>query len=58
MPLGQNAKFGYGIKGGLEVGRKFINNVKICSHLANVFDAKILVIHLASTPHQQLSDQE
>jgi O-acetylhomoserine/O-acetylserine sulfhydrylase len=48
----------FGIKGGLEAGRAFINNVKLASHLANVGDAKTLVIHPASTTHQQLSDAE
>jgi len=48
----------FGIKGGLEAGRAFINNVKLASHLANVGDAKTLVIHPASTTHQQLSDTE
>ncbi len=68
-PSNQNAKkylrdgaFGsmlsFGIKGGLEAGKKFINNVKLASLLANVGDAKTLVIHPASTTHQQLSDEE
>lgn len=48
----------FGIQGGLEAGKKFINNVKLASHLANVGDAKTLVIHPASTTHQQLSDFE
>ena len=48
----------FGIKGGLESGKKFINNVKLASLLANVGDAKTLVIHPASTTHQQLSDEE
>ncbi|MDZ8261112.1 O-acetylhomoserine aminocarboxypropyltransferase/cysteine synthase [Nostoc sp. ChiQUE01b] len=48
----------FGIKGGLEAGRAFINHVKLASHLANVGDAKTLVIHPASTTHQQLSDNE
>ncbi len=48
----------FGIKGGLEAGRAFINHVKLASHLANVGDAKTLVIHPASTTHQQLSDSE
>ncbi|BAZ00412.1 O-acetylhomoserine/O-acetylserine sulfhydrylase [Tolypothrix tenuis PCC 7101] len=48
----------FGIKGGLEAGKTFINNVKLASHLANVGDAKTLVIHPASTTHQQLSDTE
>jgi O-acetylhomoserine (thiol)-lyase len=49
---------GFGIKGGLEAGRKFINAVKLLSHLANIGDAKSLVIHPASTTHQQLSPAE
>ncbi|MBD2212721.1 O-acetylhomoserine aminocarboxypropyltransferase/cysteine synthase [Nostoc linckia FACHB-104] len=48
----------FGIKGGLEAGKTFINNVKLASHLANVGDAKTLVIHPASTTHQQLSNSE
>lgn len=48
----------FGIKGGLNAGRKFINNVKLASLLANVGDAKTLVIHPASTTHQQLSEEE
>ncbi|MDW7732953.1 MAG: O-acetylhomoserine aminocarboxypropyltransferase/cysteine synthase family protein [Methanolobus sp.] len=52
------AILGFGIKGGLEAGRKFINNVKLLSHLANIGDAKTLVIHPASTTHQQLTVEE
>ncbi|MFM7364025.1 MAG: O-acetylhomoserine aminocarboxypropyltransferase/cysteine synthase family protein [Cuspidothrix sp.] len=48
----------FGIKGGLEAGKTFISNVKLASHLANVGDAKTLVIHPASTTHQQLTDSE
>lgn len=48
----------FGIKGGLESGKNFINKVKLASHLANVGDAKTLVIHPASTTHQQLNDAE
>jgi O-acetylhomoserine (thiol)-lyase len=48
----------FGIKGGIEAGKAFINNVKLSSLLANVGDAKTLVIHPASTTHQQLSDAE
>jgi O-acetylhomoserine (thiol)-lyase len=48
----------FGIKGGIEAGRKFINNVELSSLLANVGDAKTLVIHPASTTHQQLSEEE
>ncbi len=49
---------GFGIKGGLAAGKKFINSLKLLSHLANIGDAKSLVIHPASTTHQQLKPQE
>ena len=49
---------GFGVKGGLEAGKKFINSVKLLSHLANIGDAKSLVIHPASTTHSQLSPAE
>ncbi len=49
---------GFGIKGGLEAGKKFIHNVKLLSHLANIGDTKSLVIHPASTTHQQLKREE
>jgi O-acetylhomoserine (thiol)-lyase len=58
LPAGQGAILGFGIKGGREAGAKFIDSVKLCSHLANIGDAKSLVIHPASTTHQQLSDEE
>jgi len=58
LPNGQGAILGFGIKGGREAGIKFINSVKLASHLANIGDSKTLVIHPASTTHQQLSDQE
>jgi O-acetylhomoserine (thiol)-lyase len=58
MPAGQGAILGFGIKGGKEAGIKFINNVKLASHLANIGDSKTLVIHPASTTHQQLSEAE
>jgi O-acetylhomoserine (thiol)-lyase len=48
----------FGIKGGLETGKRLINSVELASHLANVGDAKTLVIHPASTTHQQLSEAE
>jgi O-acetylhomoserine (thiol)-lyase len=48
----------FGIKGGLENGKKFIDSIKLISHLANVGDAKTLAIHPASTTHEQLSDEE
>jgi O-acetylhomoserine (thiol)-lyase len=49
---------GFGIKGGLEAGRKFIESVELLSHLANIGDTKSLVIHPASTTHQQLTREE
>jgi len=55
---GFGSVFTFGIKGGFEAGKKFINSVKLSSHLANLGDAKTLVIHPASTTHQQLSDAE
>lgn len=55
---GYGAILGFGIKGGLEAGRRFIDSVELLSHLANVGDAKSLVIHPASTTHQQLSAEE
>lgn len=58
LPKGPGAIFTFGIKGGRAAGRRFIEAVKIHSHLANVGDAKSLVIHPGSTTHQQLSDEE
>jgi len=55
---GYGGLVGFGIKGGLEAGKKFIENVKLLSHLANIGDTKSLVIHPASTTHQQLTPQE
>ncbi|MCX5828649.1 MAG: O-acetylhomoserine aminocarboxypropyltransferase/cysteine synthase [Deltaproteobacteria bacterium] len=52
------ALVGFGIKGGLEAGKRFIEAVELLSHLANIGDAKSLVIHPASTTHQQLSSEE
>ena len=49
---------GFGINGGQAAGVKFINNVKLASHLANIGDAKTLVIHPASTTHSQLTAEE
>ena len=58
LPKGQGAILGFGIKGGKEAGVKFIDSVKLASHLANILDSKTLVIHPASTTHQQLSVDE
>jgi O-acetylhomoserine (thiol)-lyase len=58
LPKGSGSIFTFGIKGGIEAGRKFIDHVKIFSLLANVADAKSLVIHPGSTTHSQLSEEE
>lgn len=58
LPDGQGAILGFGIKGGKKAGIKFIDSVKLASHLANVGDSKTLVIHPASTTHQQLGPEE
>jgi len=58
LPDGAGAIIGFGIQGGKAAGIRFINNVKLASHLANIGDAKTLVIHPASTTHQQLTDEE
>lgn len=58
MPKGPGAVFSFGIKGGYDAGVKFIDALKIFSHLANVGDSRSLVIHPASTTHQQLSSEQ
>ncbi len=58
LPLGQGSIATFGIKGGLEAGRRLIDNVKVFSHLANLGDSKSLIIHPASTTHQQLTDEQ
>ncbi len=58
FPKGAGALVGFGIKGGREAGRRFINALTLISHLANIGDAKTLAIHPASTTHQQLSDEQ
>jgi O-acetylhomoserine (thiol)-lyase len=58
LPKGAGAILGFGIKGGLEAGKKFIDSLELISHLANVGDAKTLAIHPATTTHQQLSAAE
>ncbi len=58
VPKGGGAVFSFGIKGGYEAGKKFINSLKLFSHLANVGDARSLVIHPASTTHQQMKPEE
>ncbi len=58
LPKGAGGVLNFGIKGGKEAGRKFIDSLKLVSHLANVGDAKTLAIHPASTTHEQLSEAE
>ena len=58
LPKGPGAVFSFGIKGGYEAGVKFVNSLKVFSHLANVGDARSLVIHPASTTHQQLTAEQ
>jgi O-acetylhomoserine (thiol)-lyase len=58
LPKGAGAIVGFGIKGGLEAGQKFIDGLKLVSHLANVGDAKTLAIHPATTTHSQLTPEE
>lgn len=55
---GYGGMLGFGVKGGMQAGIRFIDNVKLLSHLANIGDSKTLVIHPASTTHQQLNAQE
>ena len=57
LPKGPGAIFTFGVKGGRAAGAKFIESLQVISHLANVGDARTLVIHPASTTHQQLSDE-
>lgn len=58
LPKGAGAVFAFGIKGGLEAGRRFIDSVELLSHVANIGDVKTLVIHPSSTTHSQLSVEE
>jgi O-acetylhomoserine (thiol)-lyase len=58
LPKGPGAVFSFGIKGGYEAGVKFVNTLKLFLHLANVGDARSLVIHPASTTHQQLTAEQ
>lgn len=58
LPEGQGAIVGFGVKGGTKAGAKLIDSVKLISHLANILDAKTLIIHPASTTHQQLTPEQ
>jgi O-acetylhomoserine (thiol)-lyase len=57
LPRGPGSVFAFGVKGGRNAARDFIQAVELCSHLANIGDTRTLVIHPASTTHQQLSDE-
>jgi O-acetylhomoserine (thiol)-lyase len=58
LPNGHGAILSFGIKGGLEAGRKFVDGLELFSHLANVGDVRSLAIHPASTTHSQLTPEE
>jgi O-acetylhomoserine (thiol)-lyase len=58
LPLGPGAVFAFGVRGGREAGQRFIEALQLCSHLANIGDARTLVIHPGSTTHQQLTDDQ
>jgi O-acetylhomoserine (thiol)-lyase len=58
LPKGPSAVLGFGVKGGREAGARFIDNLKLFTHVANFGDAKSLAIHPASTTHSQLSEEE
>ncbi|MGM7666812.1 O-acetylhomoserine aminocarboxypropyltransferase/cysteine synthase family protein [Microbacterium sp. A93] len=58
LPLGVGSVFSFGVRGGRDAGATFISNLQLASHLANIGDAKTLVLHPASTTHQQLSAEQ
>jgi O-acetylhomoserine (thiol)-lyase len=58
LPEGPGAVFSFGVRGGRDAGRRFIESLQLCSHLANIGDTRTLVIHPASTTHQQLTDEQ
>jgi O-acetylhomoserine (thiol)-lyase len=58
LPKGPGAVFAFGVRGGRAAGQRFVESVELCSHLANIGDARTLVIHPGSTTHQQLSDEQ
>ncbi|HUW99559.1 MAG: O-acetylhomoserine aminocarboxypropyltransferase/cysteine synthase family protein [Phycisphaerae bacterium] len=58
LPDGASGLVGFGVKGGLEAGKRFIESLRLFSHLANIGDTRSLAIHPASTTHQQLSEEE
>ena len=58
LPKGAGSVFTFGVKGGYEVGMKMVDSVELFSHVANIGDAKSLIIHPASTTHRQLTDEQ
>jgi O-acetylhomoserine (thiol)-lyase len=58
LPKGAGAILGFGVKGGLAAGKKFIESLQLFSHLANVGDARSLAIHPGSTTHSQLTEEQ
>ncbi|MCC6792102.1 MAG: O-acetylhomoserine aminocarboxypropyltransferase/cysteine synthase, partial [Thermomicrobiales bacterium] len=58
LPKGAGAVMTFGVKGGREVGARFIEELRLISHLANIGDAKTLIIHPASTTHQQMTEEQ
>lgn len=58
LPKGTGGMLGFGIKGGFETGSKFIDNIKLLVHIANIGDTRTLVIHPASTTHQQMAEED
>ena len=58
LPDGASGMVGFGVKGGLEAGRRFIESLQMFSHLANIGDSRSLAIHPASTTHQQLTEEQ
>ena len=58
LPKGCGAVFSFDIRGGREAGRRFIESLRVFSHLANIGDAKSLVIHPATTTHYRMSDED
>ena len=58
LPAGPGAVFTFGLNGGRDAGRRFIESLELISHLANVGDAKTLILHPAATTHSQLNDEQ
>ena len=58
LPKGAGAVFTFGVSGGREIGARFVEQLRLISHLANIGDAKTLIIHPGSTTHQQMTDEQ